>query len=110
MRTLTNHQLHHHRLTRREIHHHQMGLLAHQGGEGRQEEVGDHLGHPAGVGTHQVTPLKVDQVLVKPLLREAGPQEEAEAPRRAVAREVSLKQIQNLMMDWHHPDILHGLQ
>ena len=109
-RTTKNHHLHHHHLMRNEIHPHRVGPRAHRGAGDPQEGMGDHLGHLEEMGTHRVTPLKVGQVLVNPLLREADPQEEAEAPRRAVAREVSLKPTQNLMMDWHHPDILHGPQ
>ena len=108
-RTPKNHRPHHPHLMKNVIHLHRAGPRAHRGAADPQEEVGDHLGHPEEMGTHRVTPLRADQVLANPLLREVDPQEEAEALHRAVARE-SLKPIQNLMMDWHHPDILHGPQ
>ena len=109
-RTPKNHHLHHHHRMKSGIHPHLVGPRVHREAADPQEAAGDHLDHLEEMGTQRVTPLKGDQVLVNPLLREADPQEEAEAPRRAAAREVNLKPIQNLTMDWRHPGILHGLQ
>ena len=99
----------HHLMTSR-IHHHQGGPRARRAAVDRQEGVEDHLGHPAAMGTHRVTPHKADRDPTTPLPREADHQEEVTEVdlHRAVARQRNLKQT--LVLGWHLLDTLHGRQ